>query len=173
MRLIKILLLIAFFVCSIVFFIQNMATLSKPLALRFDPLPTFTKVEASSGYSPVATLTEVPLTEEMPKPGLLAWQSDGVPLYIVVLATFLIGVLFSCVYFLLERIRHSYIILGKKRKIRALEKEVGRLNAELIKARNSPKVTLETVENKAVEGKPVKELPQNTVTAEKVKESAA
>jgi hypothetical protein len=114
MRLIKIILLILFFVGSIVFFTQNMETLSQPLPLRFDPLPSFAQdvVTASS----------------------LAWQSDGVPLYLVLLFTFACGVFFSSFFFFLERVRNSFTLIAKKRQIRSLERERDRLRADLGRA---------------------------------------
>ena len=114
MRLIKILLLILFFVCSIVFFIQNTATLTQPLPLRFDPLPSF--------------------SEETVTASTLAWSSDGVPLYLVVLITFACGVFFSSLFFVLERVRNSFALIGKKRRIRSLERERDRLKADLVRA---------------------------------------
>ena len=114
MRLIKIILLILFFVGSIVFFTQNLGALSQPLPLRFYPLPSFAQdtITASS----------------------LAWQSDGVPLYLVLLISFACGVLLSSLFFLLERVRNSFALIAKKRLIRSLERERDRLKADLGRA---------------------------------------
>ncbi|MDR1359412.1 MAG: lipopolysaccharide assembly protein LapA domain-containing protein [Deltaproteobacteria bacterium] len=114
MRLIKIILLILFFVCSIVFFVQNTATLSQPMPLRFDPLPSF--VDDAITASP------------------FAWQSPGVPLYLVVLITFACGVFFSSLFFFLERLRSFFALTGKKRRIHSLERELAGLKADLAKA---------------------------------------
>ncbi|MDR2076942.1 MAG: lipopolysaccharide assembly protein LapA domain-containing protein [Desulfovibrio sp.] len=131
MRLIKIILLILFFICSIVFFIQNTATLTQPLPLRFDPLPSF--------------------TEEVVTPSPLAWSSDGVPLYLVVLITFACGVFFSSFFFVLERVRNSLALIGKKRQIRSLERERDRLKADLVRAEERLKTAEAKAESPAAE----------------------
>ncbi len=118
MRLFKFFLLLLFFICSIVFFVQNMEILAKPLALQFDPMPTFINPDAAATGS------------------FLAWKSTAVPLYLVIVLTFVVGVLFSCAYFLLERMRYAYLLVGKKRNIRILEKEMAKLKAELEKTQS-------------------------------------
>jgi uncharacterized integral membrane protein len=127
MRLIKIILLILFFVCSIVFFIQNMETLSRPMSLRFDPLPSF--------------------TADAVTPSALVWQSDGVPLYLVILISFACGGILASLFFLLERVRNSFALIGKKRQVRSLEKERDRLKIDLSKAEER----LKAAEAKAAE----------------------
>lgn len=165
MRLLKIFLMILFFVGSIIFFVQNMATLSQPLALRFDPMPTFTKV-ADAPHAEIAALGQPATTAATPTESFLAWRSDGVPLYIVVLATFVVGVLFSCVFFLIDRIRHTYIIVGKKRRVRALEKEVRRLQADLAKSQDKARDSAEALEKANMKELPASEGETIDTTAE-------
>jgi hypothetical protein len=84
------------------------------MPLRFDPLPSF--MDDAVTASP------------------FAWQSDGVPLYLVVLISFACGVFFSSLFFFLERVRNSIALIGKKRQIRSLERERDRLKADLTRA---------------------------------------
>ncbi|MDR2160858.1 MAG: LapA family protein [Desulfovibrio sp.] len=114
MRLFKVILLILLFVCSTIFFIQNMETLSRPMSLHFDPLPSF--------------------AQDALKPSHLAWQGEGVPLYLVILVSFACGTLFAAFFFLLEHIRHAWFRGAKKRQHRALARERDRLAGDLAKA---------------------------------------
>lgn len=62
-----------------------------------------------------------------------AWQAES-PFYLVILASFAIGALFATVYLLIDRVRLSCTLMSRNRTMRAKEKEIVRLSAELEKA---------------------------------------
>lgn len=61
-----------------------------------------------------------------------AWQADS-PFYLVILASFAVGALFATIYLLIDRVRLSCTLMSRNRTLRAKEKELGRLRAELEK----------------------------------------
>jgi len=110
MRFVKVLLLLAVFVLGLLFFVQNSSELGF----------------VQQGSEQAKTLT---LNLDLYFSGL-KWQSDAIPLYIVVLAAFAVGTLFATALLLVDRIRVGCALMGRKRAVRILEKEVERLRAE-------------------------------------------
>ena len=100
MRFIKVLLLIVIFTCGLLFFIQNSKALETPLTLGF-----------SLYY------------------GDLAWTGKPLPFFVVVLAAFVVGALFSAAYLLMERVRLGCSLLKCKNDLRGKDKELARLRA--------------------------------------------
>jgi hypothetical protein len=127
MRFVKVLLLLAVFVLGLLFFVQNSSELGF----------------VQQGAEQAKTLT---LHLDLYFSGL-KWQSDAIPLYIVILAAFAVGMLFATALLLVDRIRVGCALMSRKRAVRILEKEVERLRAEK---------SAKAVESKASEGK---ELP--------------
>lgn len=105
MRFIKVLLLIVIFACGLLFFIQNNNALETPLTLGF-------------------SLYHADLT----------WTSKPLPFFVVVLAAFVVGAVFSALYLLIERLRLSCGLLKCKSDLRGKEKELARLRAAMEKA---------------------------------------
>jgi hypothetical protein len=123
MRFIKVLLLLVIFVAGLIFFVQNSAALGTDLQLKFDLY-----------YKG------------------LNWQGQAIPFYFVVLAAFGLGMLFAVLMLFIDRLRLGCALMGSKRSVRTLEKEVSRLRAELAK--------------EAQEIKEIKEIKEIPVAAE-------
>jgi hypothetical protein len=104
MRFIKVLLLLVIFVTGLIFFVQNSAALGTNLQLKFD---LFYKD--------------------------LSWQVQAIPFYFVVLAAFGLGMLFAVLMLFIDRLRLGCTLMGSKRAVRTLEREVNRLRTELAK----------------------------------------
>ena len=60
----------------------------------------------------------------------LHWQTTAVPLYVVILASFAVGMLFATALLIIDRIRVGLALMGRNRAVRILEREVERLRAE-------------------------------------------
>ena len=105
MRFIKVLLLIVLFTCGLLFFIQNSKALETPLTLGF------------SVYY-----------------GDLTWTGKPLPFFVVVLAAFAIGALFSAFYLLIDRLRLGCALIKSKSDLRGKEKEIAKLRTALDKA---------------------------------------
>jgi|GEM_PF-2494656 len=133
MRFIKVLLLLAVFVLGLLFFVQNSSELGF----------------GQQGAEQAKTLT---LHLDLYFSGL-NWHSDAIPLYIVILAAFAVGMLFATTLLLVDRIRVGCALMSRKRAVRILEKEVERLRAEK---------SVKAAESKASEGK---ELPAKAESA--------
>lgn len=129
MRFVKVLLLLAVFVLGLLFFVQNSTELG------------FVQQDAQSAK----TLT---LQLDLYFSGL-NWKSAAIPLYVVILAAFAVGMLFATTLLFIDRVRNSCALMSQKRSVRMLEKEVARLRSE-----HGGK----TIETKAEE---VKQLPSN------------
>ncbi|MDR2123667.1 MAG: LapA family protein [Desulfovibrio sp.] len=113
MRFIKVLLLLVIFVAGLIFFVQNSAALGTDLQLKFDLY-----------YKG------------------LSWQGQAIPFYFVVLAAFALGMLFAVLMLFVDRLRLGCTLMGSRRAVRTLEKEVNRLRAEMAKEINAvPAVT--------------------------------
>ena len=110
MRFVKVLLLLAAFVLGLLFFVQNSTELG------------FVQQHAEHAK----TLT---LQLDLYFSGL-KWQSAAVPLYIVILASFAVGMLFATALLFIDRIRVGCALMSRKRAVRILEKEVERLRSE-------------------------------------------
>lgn len=110
MRFVKALLLLAIFVFGLLFFAQNSSELG------------FVQQGADSGK----TLT---LHLDLYFSGM-NWQSAAIPLYVVILAAFAVGMLFALALLLVDRIRIGCALMSRNRAVRMLEKEVERLRAE-------------------------------------------
>ena len=100
MRFLKALWLIVFFFFSLLFFVQNNDALSQKLSLSFDTY-YFDYV----------------------------WTNTAVPLYVVVLLSFLVGALVSLGYLIMDRIRLRMDLIGCRRENRKKEKELKQLRA--------------------------------------------
>lgn len=120
MRYIKVLLMLFLFILGLLFFVQNSEALGTHLKLKLD---------LYYGYS---------------------WEGQEIPFYFVVLASFGVGVLFATAYFFLDRVRLGCALVGRKRAVRSLEKQVAGLKAQVAKE-------AEIIEAKSTE---IKELPQ-------------
>jgi hypothetical protein len=105
MRFIKVLLLIVLFTCGLLFFIQNSKALETPLTLGF------------SFYY-----------------GDLTWTGKPLPFFVVVLAAFAIGALFSALYLFVDRLRLGCSLVKSKSDLRGKEKEIAKLRIALDKA---------------------------------------
>ena len=110
MRFIKVLLLLAVFVLGLLFFAQNSSELGF--------------VQQGAEHSKTLTL-QLDLYVKN-----LKWQSSAVPLYIVILAAFAVGMLFATALLFIDRIRVGCALMSRNRAVRILEKEVERLRAE-------------------------------------------
>jgi len=73
-------------------------------------------------------ILETPLVLKLGAFGLHA-ETPGVPFYVVLLLAFVLGGLFSTLYFLAERIRFAAHSRGLSNKIKALEKQVATATA--------------------------------------------
>ena len=129
MRFVKALLLLAVFVFGLLFLVQN------SLELGF--------VQQAGG--PTKTLT---LHLDLYF-GDLQWQSAAVPLYIVILTTFVTGVLFATALLIIDRIRIGCALMSRNRAVRILEKEVERLRAEKNKAAETKELPAGTEDAKS------------------------
>ena len=103
MRFIKVLLLLVLFIFGLLFFVQNSAALSSQLKLQLDLYYGF------------------------------KWDGQEIPFYFVVIAAFGIGMLFATALLFVDRIRLGCALLGRKRTVRSLEKEVDRLRTQIAK----------------------------------------
>lgn len=130
MRFLKVLLLLALFICGLLFFIQN----GQELGL----------VQDGQNMGKSLTLQLDLYLKE------LKWQSSAVPLYAVILCTFGVGMLFATLLLLVDRIRLGCSLMGQRRAMRSLEREVERLRSEL--AKETKLIAAKSAE--------VKELPQ-------------
>ena len=139
MRFVKVILLLALFVLGLLFFVQNSSELGF--------VQSIPAASADSGAVQVAGKTLTLQFDLYFKD--LKWQSAAVPLYIVVLAAFAVGMLFATALLFVDRIRVGCALMSRKRAVRILEKEVERLRAEVAK-------DTKTLDTKAKE---VKELP--------------
>ncbi|MDR0339800.1 MAG: LapA family protein [Desulfovibrio sp.] len=110
MRFIKVLLLLVLFIGGLLFFVQNSAELGfvqqageggKTLTLQFDLY--FHNLQ---------------------------WKSPAVPLYVVILTSFGVGMLFATLLLFIDRIRLGCSLMGARRANRSLEKEVERLRVQ-------------------------------------------
>ena len=97
MRFLKAVLILALFIFGLLFFTQNEEILATPLTLQLDLY-----VE---GY---------------------AWSGLSIPFFFVVLLAFAAGALFTILYFFLDKIKTSFDLMARKRKIRSLERELAR-----------------------------------------------
>ena len=113
MRFVKVLLLLAVFIIGLLFFAQNGAELGL----------------VQDAQTPGKALT---LQFDLYFAGL-KWQSAAIPLYIVILCAFGVGMLFATVLLFIDRIRLGCSLMGRKRAVRSLESEIERLRAELAK----------------------------------------
>ncbi|MDR3175889.1 MAG: LapA family protein, partial [Desulfovibrio sp.] len=104
MRFVKVLILLLIFIVGLVFFVQNSAALGTNLQLKFDLYY----------YG-------------------LSWQGQAIPFYFVVLAAFALGMLFATLMLFIDRIRLGCSLIGHKRAVRTLEREVERLRVERAK----------------------------------------
>ena len=111
MRFIKVLLLLAVFVLGLLFFAQNSSELGF--------------VQQGAEQSKTLTL-QLDLYFKN-----LKWQSSAVPLYIVILAAFAVGMLFATALLFIDRLRVGLALMGRNRAVRILEKQVHRLHAEI------------------------------------------
>ncbi len=142
MRYVKALLLLLFFACALLFFMENFKSLSTPLALKLDLFITYSSSDAPA-HEIAAPADEAPAVEAAPaKTGLwddpvvpagkkrLYWKAEAVPLYFVVIAAFVVGVLVTACFFILGRIRLSLESIRQTRRVRALEKALAALRAK-------------------------------------------
>ncbi len=134
MRFIKVLLLLAVFVFGLLFFVQN------SMELGF--------IQQGAGQGKTLTLQfDLYFTG-------LKWQSAAVPLYIVILLSFAVGMLFATALLLIDRIRIGCALMSRKRTVRILEKEVQRLRAEKDGKNAAPKAAEpKAIETQAAEAK--------------------
>ena len=98
MRFIKFVLLVLFFLFSMVFFVQNQAQLSNALELKFQLFN-------------------------------VSWQSQPLPFYLIVLIFFVLGALFSTVFFVIDRIRIGSSCREAQYKAQNLQAELDALKA--------------------------------------------
>lgn len=98
MRFVKVLCLILFFFVSMMFFMQNTEVLTQRMSLQLDLF-----VDG------------------------LRFLITPMPVYFLVLLSFLVGALFTLVFFLVERIRLTRIMQQKNAKLSSLEQEVASL----------------------------------------------
>ena len=117
MRFIKVLLLLAVFVLGLLFFAQNSSELGF----------------VQQGADNVKTLTlQLDLYFKD-----LKWQSAAVPLYIVILGAFAVGMLFATALLFLDRLRVGLALMGRNRSVRLLERDVERLRAQIAESKES------------------------------------
>lgn len=119
MRFIKVLLLLVLFIFGLLFFVQNSEALSTHLKLQLDLYYGF------------------------------KWAGQEIPFYFVVIAAFGVGMLFATALLFIDRIRLGCALVGRKRAVRTLEREVDRLRAQVAKE-------AKVIEAKSTE---IKELP--------------
>jgi hypothetical protein len=98
MRFVKVFCLILFFFVSMMFFMQNTETLTQRMPLQLDLF-----IDS------------------------LRFLITPMPVYFLVLLSFLVGALFTLTFFLVERIRLSKIMQQKNAKLASLEQEVASL----------------------------------------------
>jgi hypothetical protein len=121
MRFIKVLLLLVLFIFGLLFFVQNSEALGTHLKLKLDLYYGF------------------------------KWEGMEIPFYFVVLAAFGVGMLFATALLFIDRVRMGCALVGRKRAVRSLEKEVDRLRAD--KAKEAKIIEAKTTE--------IKELPRS------------
>lgn len=102
MRFIKALITLILFLMGLMFFTQNEAALSTPLVLRYDLY--------MEGWK---------------------WEGLNTPFYFVLLLSLAAGALLSTFFFLADKLRANVTIMGNRRAIRTLSKEIERLRKEL------------------------------------------
>jgi uncharacterized integral membrane protein len=110
MRFVKALLLLVVFVVGLLFLVQNSSELGF----------------VQQGAGPPKSLTlqlDLYFSD-------LKWQSAAVPLYVVIMGTFTVGMLFAIALLLIDRIRVGCALMSRNRTIRILEKELERLRGE-------------------------------------------
>ena len=129
MRFIKVLLLLVLFIFGLLFFVQNSGALATNLKLKFDLY-----------YG-------------------LNWEGQEIPFYFVVLASFGVGMLFATCLLFIDRIRLGCSLMGQKRSVRNLEREVQRLRDSLAKE-------TAVIVSKSAE---IKELPQKPAAPDAAK----
>lgn len=122
MRFIKVLLLLVLFIFGLLFFVQNSEALSTNLKLQLD---------LHYGFK---------------------WAGQEVPFYFVVISAFGIGMLFATALLFIDRIRLGCALVGRKRAVRTLEREVDRLRTQVAKE-------AKIIEAKSTE---IRELPSTT-----------
>jgi hypothetical protein len=177
MRYIKALLLLLFFAFALLFFMENFKSLSTPLALKLDLFITYSSSDAApqaeqaptpenlESTTPPAEHMEAAPTEpaqaavadEPVVPAgkkRLAWKADAVPLYFVVIAAFVVGVLVTACFFVLGRIRMSLDSVKLSRRTKALDKS---LQALKIKATKDQEVATQKIQ--ALEAEVQKKTP--------------
>ena len=96
MRYLKVIILVAIFFFSMLFFVQNTELLSTSLVLKLDLLGNH-------------------------------YESQEVPIYLLILMAFVLGAFFALFYFLAEKIKLSQQLRSYKNKVADLEKEVNSL----------------------------------------------
>lgn len=74
------------------------------------------------------TILETPLVLKL---GAFGWavESPGVPFYVVLLLSFVVGGLFATLYFLAEKVRLAAVTRSLNNKIKALEKQLANVAA--------------------------------------------
>lgn len=180
MRYIKALLLLLFFAFALLFFMENFKSLSTPLALKLDLFITYSSSDAApqAEQAPVAApesmeATTPPTTENMEaapaepaqaavadEPVVpagkkrLAWKADAVPLYFVVIAAFVVGVLVTACFFVLGRIRMSLDSVKLSRRTKALDKAL-----QALKIKSTKDQEAATQKIKALEAEVQKKTP--------------
>ncbi len=102
MRFIKALITLVLFLMGLLFFTQNEGALSTPLVLRYDLY--------MEGWK---------------------WEGLNTPFYFVLLLSLAAGALLATFFFLLDKLRNNFEIIGNRRAIRTLSKEIDRLRREL------------------------------------------
>ena len=96
MRYLKVIILVAIFFFSMLFFVQNTDLLSTSLTLKLDLLGKH-------------------------------YESQEIPIYLLILIAFVLGAFISLFYFLAEKIKLSQQLRSYKNKVADLEKEVNSL----------------------------------------------
>ena len=163
MRFIKVLVLLIMFTFSLLFFIQNNETLSKTMAIEFNLYPaTVNTPEKPAMVTDGASAQAAPAAPAASIGGVkLRWDSDKIPLYYVVLASFAVGMLFTLCMLFLDWTRLRYTLIRKKSENKRLTREKTALEAQLAKLKKDAEAGIVNTNAKAIKGaNESKELPE-------------
>lgn len=184
MRYIKALLLLLFFAFALLFFMENFKSLSTPLALKLDLFITYSSSDAApqAEQAPAPESVDAatpPATEQMEaapaepaqaavadEPVVpagkkrLAWKADAVPLYFVVIAAFVVGVLVTACFFILGRIRMSLDSVKLSRRTKALDKALQALKIKAAKDQEAATQKIQALEAEVQKKTPSAEAAQ-------------
>ncbi len=130
--------LIFFF--GLTFLVQNKEVLDKDLPLKLDLYLNVNKlpflgsqnatVAADEAVTAPETANQMSEAARKDEKGRLQWNTSGVPVFFVIICSFILGMLFAACFFLTSRIRMGYAMVGRKREVRQLRKQLEKCKTE-------------------------------------------